>query len=120
MAADSPPQAGADRADSSRSGWQLPLTDGLVVVVEQSCPTCRLVAPVLAQLARSSVPLAVYTQDDPVFPPAISPIDDGELEASYRLQIEAVPTLLRIEGGRETARLTGWSRSAWESITEVS
>jgi thiol-disulfide isomerase/thioredoxin len=105
---------------SSRSGWQLPLTDGIVVVVKESCPTCRLVAPVLAQLAQRPMRLAVYSQDDPSFPPDVAPIDDTELEASYRLQIEAVPTLLRITGGEEIERVSGWSRSVWESLTGVS
>src|SRR5947209_7022189 len=119
MTANSPSQTGADPVDSSYSGWQLPLTDGIVVVVKESCPTCRLVAPVLAQLALSRLPLAVYTQDNPSFPPGVSPIHDTELEASYRLQIEAVPTLLRIKDGEEAERLSGWSRSSWESLIGV-
>src|SRR5947209_5431307 len=106
MTANSPSQTGADPVDSSYSGWQLPLTDGIVVVVKESCPTCRLVAPVLAQLALSRLPLAVYTQDNPSFPPGVSPIHDTELEASYRLQIEAVPTLLRIKDGEEAERVS--------------
>jgi thiol-disulfide isomerase/thioredoxin len=109
----------AGTQDAGTSPWQLPFASGVIAVVKESCPTCRLVAPVLAQLAQSDLPLAVYTQDDPAFPSGVNPIDDTALEASYRLQIEAVPTLLRIEGGKETDRLAGWSRSAWESFTGI-
>jgi len=36
------------------------LPDGLVAIVKRDCPTCRLVAPVLAELADRDVPLTVY------------------------------------------------------------
>ena len=45
------------------------LPSGIVAFVKRDCPTCELVAPVLAELARR-VPLAVYSQDDPAFPAA--------------------------------------------------
>ena len=45
-----------------------PLPDGLVAVVKRDCPTCLMVVPVLAELARGPEPLTVYTQDDPTFP----------------------------------------------------
>ena len=32
----------------------LPVPDGLVAVVKQDCPTCRLVAPVLSELRSGS------------------------------------------------------------------
>ena len=57
-----------------------PLPDGLVAFVKRACPTCEVVAPVLAQLAReASLPLTVYTQDDPAFPaevPHAARVDD--------------------------------------------
>ncbi|MGY1814372.1 thioredoxin family protein [Blastococcus sp. SYSU D00820] len=92
--------------------------DGLVAVVKRDCPTCVLVEPVLRRLAASG-PLTVYSQDDPGFPAGIAVVDDRELEASWRLGIETVPTLLRIEGGRETGRLAGWLRDAWAAFTGV-
>jgi hypothetical protein len=62
------------------------LPEGLVAVVKRDCPTCVLVEPVLRQLGA-----AVWSQDDPSwFDP-----DDTDLELSYRLGIETVPTLLR-------------------------
>src|SRR5664280_1469484 len=66
-----------------------PLPDGLVVVVvvKRDCPTCRLVAPVLGELARRP-PLTVYYQDDPVFPTEVSGVvDDSALAVSHRLDL---------------------------------
>jgi thiol-disulfide isomerase/thioredoxin len=101
------------------SASPLALADGIIAVVKESCPTCQMVAPVLAQLVERSVPLTVYTQDDLTFPPNVFPVDDTSLEVSYRLEIEAVPTLLRVEEGRVVDRLAGWSRSGWQAITGV-
>jgi hypothetical protein len=75
--------------------------DGLVAVVRADCPTCAMVAPVLARLDAYLV-----SEDD----------DDG-LATSYRLGVETVPTLLRVEAGVERARVVGWSRSQWERVT---
>ncbi len=74
------------------------IPDGLVAVVKRDCPTCVMVEPVLRQLAAAGQPFTVLTQDDPAFPTA-SPgvIDDTGLERSFALDIEIVPTLLRIE-----------------------
>ncbi|GAA4857963.1 hypothetical protein GCM10023203_00810 [Actinomycetospora straminea] len=88
--------------------------DGLVVVVKQDCPTCRLVAPVLGDLGAT-----VYTQDDPAFPPGVAVRDDTDLDASVALGIDVVPTLLRREGGRETARAEGWDRATWRELSGV-
>ncbi|HLJ68861.1 MAG TPA: thioredoxin family protein [Chloroflexota bacterium] len=99
----------------TRSG----IPDGIVAVVKEDCPTCHLVAPVLRELVERGVPLTVYTQDDPTFPPGIDATGDTQLETSYRLKIEAVPALLRIEGGCVVARTAGWSRADWEALTGV-
>lgn len=93
------------------------LPDGYVAVVKQDCPTCTLIEPVLQQMERDGLPLAVYTQDDPSFPAVGRVIDDTALETSWRLSIETVPTLLRVEGGREQARLVGWEREEWRAFT---
>ncbi|MGE0422908.1 MAG: thioredoxin family protein [Reyranellaceae bacterium] len=96
------------------------LPDGLAVVVKRDCPTCELITPVLRQLAGGREPLTVLTQDDPSFPPGISGvIDDTALESSWRLNIETVPTVIRIKGGRESARVFGWHRGEWETLTGV-
>jgi hypothetical protein len=95
------------------------LPDGLVAFVKRDCPTCALVAPVLTQLA-GKLRLTVYSQDDPEFPKGLPVEDDTALERSFRHGIEAVPTLLRVEGGVERARLEGWQRAEWEAFTKVS
>lgn len=96
------------------------LPDGLVAVVKRDCPTCVTVAPALAELEAAGVPLTVFTQDDPAFPEGVSARrDDTELVVSWHHAIETVPTLLRVEGGAETARLVGWDRAAWRDLTGV-
>jgi hypothetical protein len=96
-------------------------TDGLTVVVKRDCPTCVMVEPVLRQLAASGAHIEIITQDDPAFPADAGPVvDDRELRRSWDLKIETVPTLLRQEGGRETARAIGWDRAEWETVTGLS
>ena len=95
------------------------LPDGLVAIVKRDCPTCQLVVPVLAELrdASDAPHLTVYTQDDPAFPAGLEPLDDTDLTVSYAVDVDTVPTLLRVEAGRETARIVGWSREQWEPFT---
>ena len=88
----------------------------LIAVVKRDCETCQMVAPVLAMLA-TAARLTIYSQDDPAFPEATGGAqDDRALEQSWRLEIETVPTLIRIEGGRETARAVGWDRAGWRRV----
>ena len=94
------------------------LPDGWVVVLKRDCPTCVLVEPVLHQLAAAG-PLTIYSQDDPGFPAGLPVVDDRELETSWRLQVETVPTVLRVQDGVEVARIVGWLRSSWEFLTGV-
>jgi hypothetical protein len=94
------------------------LPDGWVAVVKRDCPTCRLVEPVLVQLAAAGA-LTVYSQDDPGFPAGVTVVDDRELEVSWRLQVQTVPTLLRVEAGVEVERTEGWLRERWEALTAV-
>lgn len=83
------------------------LPDGLVAVVKGDCPTCALVRPVLREVAsRAPGGVTVYTEDE-----------DAGLEVSFHHSIETVPTLLRVEGGREVERVVGWSREQWQRIT---
>ena len=94
------------------------LADGWVAVVKRDCPTCVLVVPVLQQLAAAG-PLTVVSQDDPGWPEGLTVVDDRELATSWRLGIETVPTLLRVEDGAEVARTVGWLRDEWERLTGV-
>ena len=90
-----------------------------IVVAKRGCPTCELVQPVLREIAASGAKLTVYTQDDPAFPEGLDPIDDRSLEQSWRLHVETVPTLIRLEGGAETGRTAGWDRAEWSRMTEL-
>jgi hypothetical protein len=76
---------------------------GIAMVVWSGCPTCLLVAPVVEELRRAGVVDVVHREDD-----------DAGLEASDRLGIDTVPTLIR---GDE--RLVGWDRAKWEAFTGV-
>jgi len=97
-----------------------PLPDGLVAFVKRDCPTCVVVAPVLAQIsAAPGVALTVFTQDDPTFPEGVVRADDTSLAMSWHHEIEAVPTLMRVESGVESARVVGWERAEWETLTGV-
>ena len=96
-------------------GLTLP-SDGLIAVVKRDCPTCELTEPVLAELARLGG-LTVYTQDDPNFPRTVPAVDDTALDASYRLGVEIVPTLIRRQDGRDVGRTHGWDRAEWERIS---
>ena len=95
------------------------LDDGLIAVVKRDCPTCLLIEPVLQAIEQSGQPLTVYTQDDPAFPDVRQRRDDRDLECSYRLAIETVPTLIRVVDGAEQARTVGWARDEWASLTGI-
>ncbi len=90
--------------------------DGLVLVLREDCPTCRLIAPVAAELEARGVMAAIYSQDNPDFPERLQVRDDRDLEVSYRLAVSIVPTLVRFTDGVETARTIGWSRQEWCSL----
>jgi hypothetical protein len=93
------------------------LNDGLIVVAKRDCPTCTLIQPVYGQLAEYGDRLVVYSQDDPGFPESLDAVvDDTELGHSYRLDIETVPTLIRMAGGREVGRAVGWHRGEWQAL----
>src|SRR6266481_4412984 len=89
--------------------------DVFVAVVKRSCPTCELVAPVLAQLNG----IAIYSQDDPTFPDGLGARDDRYLEVSFALDIDTVPTLLHVRAGKVVDRIEGWKREQWEDFTGV-
>ena len=96
------------------------LPDGLVAVVKRECPTCVLVAPVLRELQAAGLPLTVYSQDDPDFPEHLARVvDDRSLEASFHLNVEIVPTLIRREGGSESSRVIGWNKDEWRALTRL-
>jgi len=91
--------------------------DGLIAIVKRDCPTCVMTAPVLGELARRAG-ITVYSQDDPGFPDTV-PLRESDLglDISHHLKIEIVPTLIRLENGREVARTYGWDRGEWERLS---
>ena len=93
--------------------------DGLVLVVRKECPTCQMIAPVAAELAALGGLAAIYSQDAADFPDGLDVRDDRDLEVSFRLAITIVPTLMRFDGGTETARAIGWSRQEWCTLAAV-
>lgn len=95
-----------------------PLPDGLIVIAKRECPTCVLVEPLLHELAQGELPLTVYVQDSDDYAAGLpGTVHDETLEQSYRLKTEFVPTLIRVEGGREVARTFGWHRGDWQQIS---
>ena len=94
------------------------VSDGLTIVCKRDCDTCTMLLPVFEQLVVSGQAVTIYTQDDPTFPGETA-VYDETLETSFHLDIEIVPTLIRMEKGRETARTVGWNRDEWESISQV-
>jgi len=90
--------------------------DGLVAVVKRSCPTCELVAPVLVELGDR---ITLYSQDDPSFPAGRGALDDSSLDVSFALEIDTVPTVVRVQSGRVVDRVEGWERGRWEALTGV-
>ncbi|MFZ2289177.1 MAG: thioredoxin family protein [Halopseudomonas yangmingensis] len=95
------------------------LPDGLIVVAKADCPTCRLVEPLLAELAGAG-PLTVYVQDFADYAASLpGTLYDQTLEHSYRLGIEFVPTLIRVRDGQEVERTYGWHRDDWRALSGV-
>lgn len=92
------------------------LPDGLVVVVKTDCPTCTTVIPVLEVLAATGN-ASIVSQDSSF--PLEGVLEDGNLDISYQLGIETVPTLIRLEAGLETGRAVGWNRGQWEDLSGI-
>jgi len=103
---------------SAVPGWIL--RDGLVAVVKRECPTCRTVAPALAQIRAAGRELLVVSQDDSAFPEGMATRFDADLEASHRLGIEVVPTLLERRDGETRRAAIGWNREEWQELSGVS
>lgn len=94
--------------------------NGLIAVVKAECETCAMIQGVLARLDDADGGLTVYTQDDPAFPAVVDAIDDTALERSFHLDIEVVPTLIRMRDGVEVERTFGWHRGDWETVSGLS
>lgn len=91
-----------------------------IVVLKKDCPTCALVEPVIAEVQAAGRSLQIWSQDDPTFPASATGVgDDRELAHSWRLDIETVPTVIRIENSMECERTVGWDREVWSRLFEL-
>ena len=91
--------------------------DTLLAFVKRECDTCALVHPLLERLRERGGAVRAVVQDDPAHFAALDPLDDTSLAESFRHDIETVPTLVRLRGGREVARVVGWHRDEWRTFT---
>jgi len=97
------------------------LPDGLIVILKRACPTCALIEPVLTQLASGSRPLTVIVQDTADFAVGTGQqIADEDLNLSWQLDCEIVPTLIFRKDGVEVERTYGWFREDWENVSGLS
>ena len=95
-------------------------SDGLAVFSKHACPTCTLIESVMQRAAKALPEFQVVSQDDPKFPSGVSKVvDDRELDVSWSNNIEATPTLIRFQGGREVERVVGWDRDGWRRLTGI-
>jgi len=91
-----------------------------IVVLKKGCPTCALVEPVIAELEAAGRSLQIWSQDDPSFPASTASVgDDRNLQQSWRLEIETVPTVIRMENNVERDRTVGWDRGEWLRLFEL-
>jgi len=96
------------------------VTDGLVAFVKRTCPTCTLIEGEMGEVARAVPDFRAVSQDDPKFPAGVpGVVDDRELDHSWLNRIEATPTLIRFEDGREVERVVGWDREGWRKLTGI-
>jgi hypothetical protein len=100
------------------------LSVGVTAVVKRDCPTCELVAPVIASLAAEGRITVVASQDDPTFPEGLhgvagGVVDDRELGLSLALDLDTVPTLVRRDANGEVKRIVGWSNEQWAAFFDI-
>src|SRR5690606_838396 len=87
--------------------------DGLVAFAKRECETCEMVRPLLAELPG----VRLYVQDEPAWFQGDDVRDDTALEASWRHDVETVPTLIRMIDGKEAGRAEGWVRDEWRAVS---
>ena len=100
-----------------RNRTDLPISEGLLVVVKEDCETCHLVIPAIEQISADQRNLALVSQDQADFPPGFHAIHDRDLDISWSLGTETTPTVYRIEQGKVADEQAGWLRSGWERVT---
>jgi hypothetical protein len=95
------------------------ISDGFLIFAKRECETCSMAFPVFQEL-RSRVPVVgIYIQDEPDAFSSLEGQDDTSLEQSFRHDIETVPTLIQVSGGREVDRVVGWDRQGWQRVSGI-
>lgn len=95
----------------------------LLAFFKTSCPTCRLAMPVIAELERrygDAVPVVAVTQskmadtrpwlDHAGFAGPVLDDEQGRFEVSRSYDVQVVPTLVLVEGGRAATITEAWDR----------
>ena len=96
------------------------IENGLAAFVKRACPTCAMIEPQMREVAAARADFQVVTQDREDFPSGVANrVHDRELDLSWLNNIEATPTLIRFEQGKEVERVMGWDRAAWRRLTGI-
>ena len=95
----------------------------LLMFLKISCPTCQLAMPVVADLERrygDAIPVVAVTQtemaktrpwlDSMGFAGAVLDDESGRYAVSRAFDIQTVPTLVLVDGGRIAGVGQGWDR----------
>jgi hypothetical protein len=96
---------------------KIEISDELVIFAKRDCDTCAMALPVMQMLRAKASIVGIYIQDYPDGFSALDGMDDTSLAQSFRHDIETVPTLIRLSGGREVDRVAGWDRAGWERVS---
>ena len=94
------------------------LPDGIVVVVKHECETCKMIVPILRELD-VTVPLTVFTQDDPAFPDDPLRCPTTTCRSAGTTRSRPCRRSQRMVDGVEVERTVGWYRPDWERVTGV-
>ena len=98
----------------------------LVALVKHDCPMCDQLLPVLDAAAASGAPLRILSQSEPEDTAGQAarlglsavPELDADLELSARLDPDAVPAVVLVDGEREEARVEGLDRARLAELAE--
>lgn len=100
----------------------------LIGFLKEDCPTCNLVAPLLAKLQKAVATdvdfcIAGQTADGNrrlESQHALPLLDDSRLKVSFAYDIDTVPTLIVADGqGHEVARAVGFAQADWRAVAQA-
>ncbi len=101
----------------------------LLAFFKISCPTCHLAMPVVAELQRrygDAIPVVGVTQskmadtlpwlDEAGFAGPVLDDEQDRFAASRSYDVQTVPTLVLVDGGRVAAAIEGWDRDRMNGL----